>query len=150
MLTSPQPTNSEPSSGQHAWQPHRCSGGQHPPSLQTPADLSAPLKSVVGVAAHPLVAIRRPGIAPAAVIAEAKAQTKTNPGPEEAAASEATTGKATASKPAAETTSTEAAVETASSVETASAATASERQGICRNCCGANETGRGKRDSNLA
>jgi hypothetical protein len=53
----------------------------------------------------------------------------------------AAANKAVTSKTTREAASAEAAVETSS---------ASERQGICRNCCGPEETGGSERDSNFA
>jgi hypothetical protein len=93
-----------------------------------------------------LVTIWRPRIAPVAIVVaavsktEAKTETKTDPWAEapkawpKAVANKAMTGK----------TATEA-----SAAEVNATSTASECQSICRNCCGAEETDCGERDSYL-
>src|SRR5258708_855850 len=123
--------------------------GQRPRCSRTLANLNPLLESVVGVrvTANPPVAIRRPRVARAVCAVsktQAKTEAKTDPGAEAMTAkagSKAAANQAVTSHTTREAASAEAAVETSA---------ASERQGICRNCCGPEETGVSERDSNFA
>jgi hypothetical protein len=154
--------------------------GRHPLCSRIPANLNTLPKSANPLVAIRRPRIARvavivravsktetkadPGTVKAAPKAAAPKATASEP-PTETAPAEAASAESTSAEAAsAESTSTEAtAVETpeAAATETTSAeasmaasaeaaVAASERQGICRNCCGAKETGRSERDSNLA